>query len=153
MDLSSFTMPDVLHQDPEITLWEIRNTVGRNVKDKFCICLFVQILTSNDRGMLLVYSQVMRHSWTWFGVPPPPSSKRLSPSNRADLQYLNWYSIWIASTKQVGIIRIRGAATACQPSYISPTCYSNVFKTFVYISKMHVDEEQKAFVLATRGCD
>ena len=39
----------------------------------------------------------------------PLSNKRLSPSNQADLQHLNRYSIWIASTKQVGIIWIRGS--------------------------------------------
>lgn len=47
----------------------------------------------------------MRRSWTGF-LSRPLSSKRLSPSNQADLQHLNRHSIWIASTKQVGIIWI-----------------------------------------------
>lgn len=60
----------------------------------------------------------MRRSWTGF-LSRPLSSKRLSPSNQADLQHLNRHSIWIASTKQVGIIWIgEGGSCYCLPIFI-----------------------------------
>lgn len=81
-----------------------------------------------------------------FDFKSPFSSKCLNPSNQADLQYLNWYSIWIASTKQVGIIWIRGAATLCQSSYRRGICYSDLF----YQLKIHVGSKARCSVKSWR---